>query len=72
MAYGGFKDLPRRTASDELLPCKALTLLKLRNMIDINVHLFQRFINLCIESPLFLLINLLLVLLKKGLCQNEN
>ena len=39
MAYGGFKDLTRRTASDKTLRDKALILLKIRNMMNINVDL---------------------------------
>ena len=44
MAYGDFKDLTRRTASDNILRDKAfkhLTLLKIRNMIYIKRVLVQ-------------------------------
>ena len=33
MAYEGFKDLPKKTASDKVLRNKALTLLKIQNMM---------------------------------------
>ena len=39
MAYGDFKNLNRRTFFDKLL--RDLTLLKIQNMIDINVDLLQ-------------------------------
>ena len=39
MAYGDFKDLTRRTASDKILRDKAL--LNIRNMMNINVDLLQ-------------------------------
>ena len=41
MAYGDFKDLPRRTAADKLLGDKHLILLKGQNMMDINKNLLQ-------------------------------
>ena len=42
MAYGDFKDLTRRTASDKTLLDKAvLILLKIWNTININAHLLQ-------------------------------
>ena len=45
MAYGGFKDLSRRTTSDKVLSDKTLILLKIQNIIEINKDLFQWFIN---------------------------
>ena len=36
MAYGGFKDLARRTASDKVLRNKAFNIAKLVNMTDIK------------------------------------
>ena len=36
MAYGDFKDLNRRTASDKVLCNKALIMLKIQNMMDIK------------------------------------
>ena len=43
MTYGIFKDLTRRTAFDKVL-------LKIENMIDINVGLLQWFINFLIKN----------------------
>ena len=43
MTYGSFKDLTRRTAFDKVL-------LKIENMIDINVGLLQWFINFLIKN----------------------
>ena len=39
MAYGDFKDLARRTASDKILRYKTYNLLNIENMMDINVDL---------------------------------
>ena len=36
MAYGDFKDLPRRTFDDKVLRIKHLTLLKIQNMMDVK------------------------------------
>ena len=36
MAYGDFKDLARRTASDKILEIKHLILLKILNMMDMK------------------------------------
>ena len=44
MAYGGFKDLNRRAAPDKVLRIKHFILLKIQNMMDINVDLLQWFI----------------------------
>ena len=38
MAYGDFKDLPKRTAADKVLHDKAYR--KMQNMANINVELF--------------------------------
>ena len=51
MAYGSFKDLTRRTASDKILHVKAFFIAKNPiNMMDINVDFFQRFINFLIKN----------------------
>ena len=42
MAYGYFKDLTRRTASDKILRDKHLILVKIRTMMDINVEFFDK------------------------------
>ena len=36
MAYGDFKDLARRTASDKILRDKAFNIAKILNMMDIK------------------------------------
>ena len=36
MAYGGFKDLAKRTASDKVLRNKAFNIDKILNMMDIK------------------------------------
>ena len=46
MAYGDFKDLATRTTSDKI---KHLILLKIQNMIDINVELLQSSIKFLIK-----------------------
>ena len=48
MAYGDFKDLARRTASDKVLRDK--TLLKTLNMMDIKEDLLQWLISFLIKS----------------------
>ena len=62
MAYGDFKDLKRKTASDKVLRDKALTLLKILNMMGINEGLLLWFISFLINSPLRFQINLYQVL----------
>ena len=46
MAYGDFKALTRRASSDKI---KHLILLKIQNMIDINVELLQSSIKFLIK-----------------------
>ena len=41
MAYKDFKDLFRRTTSDKVLHDKVFILLKIKNMMDINMDSFQ-------------------------------
>ena len=41
MAFGNFKDLSRRTASDKVLRDNAFNIPKIQNMMDVNVHLLQ-------------------------------
>ena len=50
MAYGDFKDLTRRIASDNNSMIKHLMLLKIRDMIDVNADLLQWFINSLIKK----------------------
>ena len=47
MAYGDFKDLPRRIAADKILRDKYLTLLNIENMMDVKrvlLHWFTIFL----------------------------
>ena len=50
MAYGGFKDLNRKAAPDKVLRIKHFILLKIQNMMDINVDLLQWFIIFLIKK----------------------
>ena len=50
MAYGDFKDLNSRTICDRVLRVRYLILLKIRNMMDINVDLLQCSIHFLIKS----------------------
>ena len=50
MAYGGFKDLARRTASDKILRDKAFNIAKILNMIGIKEDLLLWFTNFLIKS----------------------
>ena len=50
MAYGDFKDLNSRTICDRVLRVRYLILLKIRNMMDINVDLLQWSIHFLIKS----------------------
>ena len=58
MAYGDFKDLKRRTASDKMLRDKAFKLLKILNMVDIKEYLLLWFIIFLVKSLRRLQINL--------------
>ena len=50
MAYGDFKDLTRRRASDKTLRDKHLILLKIRKMMDISLDLLEGFIYFLIKK----------------------
>ena len=39
MAFGVFKALPKKTASDEFQRDKAFNIVKIQNMMDISVYL---------------------------------
>ena len=41
MAYGDFKDLTRRTASDKILRDKSFNIAKIQNIMDIKGVLLQ-------------------------------
>ena len=65
MAYGYFKGLTKRTASDKVLLDKAFNTAKIRSMMDINVGLLQWLIT-------FLMKNLLVGVLNMIICQTGN
>ena len=50
MVYGDFKDLPRRTDFVKLLRVKHLILLKIQNIMNINMNLLQWFITFLIKK----------------------
>ena len=50
MAYGNFKDLTRRIASDKIFRDKAFNIAKNLNMMDINVDLHHWFINFLVKK----------------------
>ena len=58
MAYGGFKDLNRKAAPDKVLRIKHFILLKIQNMMDINVDLLQWFIIFLIKKKKLLVVAL--------------
>ena len=62
MAYGDFKDLAKRTASDKDLKFKAFNIPKIQNMMGIEEILLLWFINILIKSPQ---IEVLIMKLKK-------
>ena len=64
MAYGDFKDLPKKTAAGKVLRDKAFNIAKNPNMMDINVDLLQWSINFVIKR-------LLVVVLKRKMCQTS-
>ena len=65
MAFGDFRDLTRRTASNKILRDKVYCVLKTRNMMDINVDLLQFSIN-------FLIKKLLVEQMKMKICQTKS
>ena len=56
MAYGGFKDLPRRTAFDKFLHDKALYIAKNSKYDGLNAELLQSFINVLIKILLLVVV----------------
>ena len=50
MGYGDFKDLARRTASDNVLRDNAFNIAKIQNMMDIKDILLLWFINFLMKS----------------------
>ena len=50
MAYGDFKDLTRRAASDKVLRNKAFNVAKILNIMDIKEDLLLWFTNVLIKS----------------------
>ena len=70
MAYGDFRDLPRRTAMIKDYVMKHLTLLKMQNMMHIKKVLLQWVIKFLIRNLLVLIFQI--VLLKLKLCETNN
>ena len=76
MGYGDFKDLARRTASDNVLRDNAFNIAKIQNMMDIKDILLLWFINFLMKSQqvgvlLHSEINLLLIMnLNKFIMRN--
>ena len=68
LAYGDFKDLAKRTASDKVSRVKLLILLKIENMMDMTEVLLLWFLNFLIKSTL----NLQIVVLKIKLHKISN
>ena len=58
MAYGDFKDLSRKKASDKTLHDNHLILLKIQNMMDIKGVLLQWFINVWMKKLLVVLLKM--------------
>ena len=56
MAYGGFKDLPRRKAFDKVLHDKALYIANNSKYDELNVELLQSFINVLIKILLLVVV----------------
>ena len=56
MAYGGFQDLPRRTAFDKVLHDKALYIANNSKYDELNVELLQSFINVLIKILLLVVV----------------
>ena len=65
MAYGDFKDLTRRTASDKIFRDKAFNIAKNPKYVGINAELLQWFI-------IFFIKNLLVVVSKIRIFQTKN
>ena len=65
MAYGDFKDLTRKTASDKILLDKAFNIAKILNITNIKEILLHWFI-------IFMKKKLLVMVLKMKICQTES
>ena len=73
MAYGDFKDLTRRTASDKILRDKAFNIAKNPKYDEYQKGLASMVYIFLMKTPLCLEINLLpVVLLKLKICQSKN
>ena len=72
MAYGDFKDLTIISTPGKILRDKSFNIAKVQNMMDVKEVFLQWFIEFLIKNPLFLQINLLLVVvLKTKICQKR-
>ena len=58
MAYGDFKDLEKRTASDNILRDKAFNIVKILNMTDIKEDLLLWFPNFLIKCQKWVCVNI--------------
>ena len=58
MAYGDFKDLEKRTASDNVLRDKAFNIVKILNMTDIKEDLLLWFPNFLIKCQKWVCVNI--------------
>ena len=73
MAYGYFKDLTRRMASDKILRDKAFNIFKYPKYDGYQRGLSSMVCNFLIKNPLCFQINLLpVVLLKMKICKTKN
>ena len=65
MAYGDFKGLPRRAASNKELREKCLLLLEIWKMVESNADLIQWLINNLIKIPWMVLLKIKSCRIKK-------
>ena len=56
MAYGDFKDLPRRTVADKALYDKAFSIAKTRHFTDISTELLQWYIYIFLKKRFLLVV----------------
>ena len=64
MTYGDFKDLATETCADKVLFDKALDIVKIENLMDINLDLLEWFIRLLIKKILIVLSKMQMFLMK--------
>ena len=64
MTYGDFKDLATETCADKVLFDKAFDIVKIENLMDINLDLLEWFIRLLIKKILIVLSKMQMFLMK--------